>query len=370
MSGGQAAHLAPLSGPEVWTGAGFAARRDWIHELDAAAIDEIAGAVAAVAARAEGTGLFGITAAEFPLPRLGARLAAVAESLEHGCGVACLRGLPVERHTPETLRAALWGIGTHLGTAVSQNSAGEFLAEVRDHGEQLGLAHSRGYRSNAPLRFHTDRCDVAVLLCARQCREGGENRIVSTPAIHNAMLERCPELLEELYGTYCHSRQGEEVAGERRYYESPVFAVHRGRFTSQYSRAYVESAQRFGEVPRLRPRQDEALDALAAIADELAVQVRMGDGDILLVNNHVTYHARTAIVDFDEPGRKRLLYRLWLAVPGSRELPPSFAELWGETAAGAVRGGVTPASGLRDVAAWRRAGGRGEPDATRAGAVP
>jgi hypothetical protein len=240
---------------------------------------------------------------------------------------------------------------------VSQNSAGELLAEVRDYGEQLGLAHSRGYRSNVALRFHTDRCDVAALLCARQCREGGENRIVSTPAIHNAMLEHCPELLRELYGTYCHSRQGEEAAGQRRYYQSPVFAQHRGRFTSQYSRAYVESAQKFPEVPRLSARQDEALDALANFADQLAAQVRMHDGDILLVNNHVTYHSRTAIVDWDEPERKRLLYRLWLSVPGSRELPRSYAELWGETAAGAVRGGVMPPSGLRDVRAWRCANG-------------
>jgi hypothetical protein len=353
LNAGHDVRLEPLSGPDVWTGTQLGARDDWIHVPGADEVDELAAAVAAV--RAAGTTLYKVTAAGFPLPRLGHRLAAIAGSLERGCGVAALRGIPAGRFSLEDLRIALWGIGAHLGTAVSQNSSGEFLAEVRDYGEQLGLAHSRGYRSNAALRFHTDRCDVAALLCARQCREGGENRIVSTPAIHNAMLERCPELLQELYGTYCHSRQGEEVAGQRRYYESPVFAVHRGRFTSQYSRAYVESAQKFPEVPRLRPRQDEALDVLARLADELAAQVRMRDGDIVLLNNHVTYHSRTAIVDWDDPQRKRLLFRLWLSVPGSRELPPSFAELWGATAAGALRGGVTPPSGLRDVEAWRRA---------------
>jgi len=353
LSPGEAMHGEPLCGPQVWTGAELAARDDWIHVLSPEEADEIVGAVAGV--RDSARDLYEVEAAHVPAPRLAARLAAVSESLERGCGLASVRGLPVDRLSADDLRIALWGIGAHLGTAVSQNASGEFLAEVRDHGEQLGLAHSRGYRTNAPLRFHTDRCDVAALLCARQCRAGGENRIVSTPAIHNALLERCPALLAELYGTFCHSRQGEEAAGQRRYYESPVFAVHRGRFTSQYSRSYVESAQRFEEVPRLRRRQDEALDALAALAEELALEVRMDDGDILLLNNHVTYHSRTAIVDWDEPSRKRLLYRLWLAVPGSRELPESFAELWGRTGAGAVRGGVMPASGLGDVRAWRHA---------------
>ena len=342
-----------LSGLDVWTGRALAARDDWIHELDAGEVGELEQAVAA--ARSAGTQLYRITASDFPLPRLVRRLARIADALEHGCGVATLRGLPVERLDSQALRIALWGLGTHLGTAVSQNSAGDFLAEVRDHGEPLGLPHSRGYRTNAPLRFHTDRCDVVALLCVRQCRAGGENRIVSTPAIHNAMLERCPDLLDELHGSWFHSRQGEEVAGERRFYESPVFALHRGRFTSQYSRSYVESAQRFEEVPRLRARQDEALDMLASLAEELAVEVRMREGDLQLLNNHVTYHSRTAIVDFDDPKRKRLLYRLWLSTPQSRELPPSFEELWGAVAAGAVRGGVTPPSGLRDVEAWRRA---------------
>lgn len=341
----------PLTGADVWTGMALAARDDWIHVLGADEAGELERAVATT--RARGLDLRAVTASDFPLPGMASRLAAIAGALEHGCGVACLRGIPIERFSPDDLRLVLWGIGTHLGTAVSQNKPGDFFAEVRDHGEQLGLAHSRGYRSNASLRFHTDRCDVVALLCVRQCREGGENRITSTPCIHNLMLQRRRDLLEELFGNWFHSRQSEEAPGERRFYESPVFALHRGRFTCQYSRAYVESAQAFPEVPRLRASQNEALDLLAGLADELAMQTRMREGDIQFINNHVCLHSRTAITDFDEPERKRLLHRLWLSVPISRELPASFAELWGPTAAGAIRGGVTPASGLRDVRAWR-----------------
>jgi Taurine catabolism dioxygenase TauD, TfdA family len=344
---------APLSGPDVWLGKDMEKRTDWIHVL---AKDEIADLQRAIRdVRDSHAEMYAVTAEEFPLPVLSRRFKAISHALEQGCGVANIRGIPTDTFSLEDLRWVLWGIGAYLGTAVSQNKAGEFFAEVKDYGEQLGGPASRGYRSASSLRFHTDRCDVVALLCARQCRKGGESRIVSTPAIHNAMLERRPDLLEELFGPYYHSRQSEEVPGELPYYVNPVFGLHNGRFSSQYSRSYVESAQKFNRTPRLRKEQDEALDLLAALADELCLQTRMEPGDIQLLNNHVTYHSRTVIEDFEETEKKRLVYRLWLSTPQSRELPASYDVLWGPTDAGALRGGVTPASGLRNVDQWRAA---------------
>jgi len=347
----------PLSGPDVWLGKEMDRRTDWIHVLEKEEIADLQQAVRVV--RARHAGMYAVTADKFPLPVLSLRFNAISHALEHGCGLANIRGIPIGEFSQEDLRWVLWGIGAHLGTAVSQNRSGEFFAEVRDYGEQLGRPDSRGYRTASSLRFHTDRCDVVALLCARQCKEGGDSRIVSTPAIHNAMLERRPDLLEELFGAYHHSRQSEEVPGELPYYVNPVFGVHKGRFSSQYSRSYIESAQKFNGTPRLRKEQDEALDLLAALADELCLQTRMEPGDIQLLNNHVTYHSRTAIVDHGEKEKKRLVYRLWLSTPDSRELPSSYDILWGPTAAGALRGGVTPSSGLRNVAQWRSAPGAG-----------
>lgn len=347
------ARRTPLLGPDVWLGKEMEQRTDWIHVL---AKDEIADLQRAIRAlRSAGSEMYAVTAESFPLPVFSRRFAAISHDLEHGCGVANIRGIPTDTFSMEDLRWVLWGIGAHLGTAVSQNKIGEFFAEVKDYGEQLGRPDSRGYRTASSLRFHTDRCDVVALLCARQCKEGGDSRIVSTPAIHNAMLERRPDLLDELFGPYHHSRQSEEVPGESPFYVNPVFGVHKGRFSSQYSRSYVESAQKFNATPRLRKEQDEALDMLAGLAEKLCMQTRMEPGDIQLLNNHVTYHSRTAITDYDEPDKKRLVYRLWLSTPESRELPAGYEVLWGHTQAGALRGGVTPANGQRTVAEWRNA---------------
>lgn len=69
----------------------------------------------------------------------------------------------------------------------------------------------------------------------------------------------------------------------------------------------------------------------------------MAPGDVLLMNNHVVYHARAPYQDGEDTGSERLLFRLWLAVANSRPLPESQAVLFGDVPAGAVRGGIAKA---------------------------
>jgi alpha-ketoglutarate-dependent taurine dioxygenase len=347
-----------LSGPDVWSGREMAPRTDWFHPLDESEKRELIEAVDRV--RTAGITWIDMQRDAFRIPRLSARLATVADALENGCGIAALRGLPHAALGQEGLRHALWGIGLHMGTAVSQSRFGELLAEVRDYGEVLGQATSRGYRAAGSLRFHTDRCDVVALACVRQGRSGGDNLVVNTPHVHNWLLEHNPEALDALHQPWYHSRQGEGQPHEKLWYRNPVFAVHKGRFTSQYSRAYVETADKFPELPRVTAEQWKVLDLLAELAVSEGFKTRMEPGDVQFLNNHVTYHARTAVEDWVEPEKKRMLYRLWLSMPQGRELPADFDELWGPTAAGAVRGGVVAAAGYRTLAELRelRAAGR------------
>jgi hypothetical protein len=308
-----------------------------------------------------------VTRADFPLTRLARTLEEVRGALERGRGVVLLRRVPVERYTDAQIRTLYWGLGTHLGAARYQNAHGELIGEVRDEVRRYGEVHQPGVaarpgapvtsrykaRSNGPLRFHTDRCDVVSLLCVRPARAGGVSRVVSSVAVHNAILARRPDLHALLCRDYHRTREGEEMGGEGSVYALPVFAARDGRFTSQYSRTFVEAAQRLPGVPRLTPAQDEALDLLAEVAEELCHEMTLEPGDIQLLNNHLIYHARTAFEDYEERDRKRLLLRLWLSVPGSRPLPEGYELVFGSIEAGALRGGVTSREGWRDVTQLR-----------------
>lgn len=336
----------------------MATRTDWICTLDDAQCSEIAEALS----RVEDSGRPGLQFRrdDFPLPRTAPLLVAVRRELEDGAGVVRLRGLDVERYSEDQLRRVFWGIGCHIGIPLYQNPSGEIMGEVRDETRLAvqsytkeapgGVASSRARsRSNGPLRFHTDLCDVIALLCVRNASAGGISKIASSVTIYDEILKRRPDLARLLFQDYWRARPPDSEADNvSRLYALPVFAVHDGKFTSQYSRTFVELAQQDPSVPRVTAAQDEALDLLAEVAEEVCLHAPFETGDIQLLNNHVTYHGRTAYDDDATTRRDRLLFRLWLATPDSRRLPPGFEVLWSATEPGAVRGGVAqPGSGLR-----------------------
>jgi hypothetical protein len=294
---------------------------------------------------------------DFPLPRFGRTLAEISEALEHGRGLVLLRRIPVERYSEDELRILYWSLGLHLGTPRYQNAQGELIGDVRDenrlYGEVREIDPARAgerrtsrnkARSAGPLRFHTDRTDVVTLLCVRPALRGGLSKVVSGPAVHNAILERRPDLHALLCAPYYHSREG-EAGGRQRYYAMPIFGMRDGRFTSQYSRTFVENAQGIPGVPPLTAAQNEALDLWAAVCEELCYGMEMRAGDLQLLNNHVVYHARTTYEDDPRPDHDRFLMRLWLSMPNSRALPAGFEALWGSIEPGALRGGITQAVG-------------------------
>jgi TfdA family taurine catabolism dioxygenase TauD len=340
----------PIAGPEAWLGADMARSTEWIRTVPAPAVAELDAALRGLERRGLGWPAFGRD--DFPLRTFSRELAAVLDELERGRGFVLLRGIPVDRYTPDELKNLYWGLGAHLGHARWQNSRGELIGEVRDenriYGEvrepsmdpTLGRSSRSKARSSGPLRFHTDRCDVVTLLCVRRARAGGLSRIVSAVSVANAILARRPDLHALLWQDYWRSRQGEEAGGERKTYAMPLFAMHEGKFTTQYSRTFVEAAQKLPGIPRLTAAQDEALDLHAEVCEELAFTMELQPGDLQLLNNHVVYHGRTAYEDADGPDRDRLLLRLWISPPNSRALPPGFEALWGTTAPGAPRGGI------------------------------
>jgi len=341
---------APLTGPEAWLGTEMARSTSWIRPFAPKEIDEIDAALRAVQRRGLAWPRFGRD--DFPLPTFGRALASVLDELEDGRGFVLLRGFPVERYTEAELKDVYWGVTAHLGSPRYQNAAGELIGEVRDENRRygqvrepsmdptLGRSSRSKARSAGPLRFHTDRCDVVSLLCVRPARRGGLSRIVSAVSVSNAILARRPDLHAWLCRDYWRSRQGEEAGGEKKVFALPLFCRHDGKFTTQYSRTFVEAAQQLPEVPRLTAAQNEALDLHADMCEELSFTMALEPGDWQLLNNHVIYHGRTDYEDAEGPDQDRLLLRLWLATPNSRRLPPGYLPIWGTTKPGVPRGGI------------------------------
>jgi hypothetical protein len=331
-----------VEGPSAWIGADMRNREaEWSYRLSSPEVAEIEAAVGQV--RARRLDLAEIRREDFPLPTLGPVLDRIRGEVLDGRGFALLRGLPVADRPIADSAAAYWGIGTYFGSARSQNAQGHLLGHVYDLGKGLSATnpHLRSYATAERQNFHIDRCDVVALLCLRRARSGGLSTIVSSMAVHNAMAQRRPDLLERLYRPFSVDRRGEVPEGKAPFYEAPVFNAFGDHVSVLYSRLHIGSAQRFPEARRLTGEDIEALDMLAALADdpELRLNMNFMPGDIQFLHNHTILHARSAYEDWPEVERKRHLLRLWLAPAGARKLPAVFAECYGGLTIG-DRGGI------------------------------
>ncbi len=239
---------------------------------------------------------------------------------------------------------AFWTLTLQLGTPVSQSAEGQRLFPVRDAGYQPGDPRYRGPMSSKRLSFHTDRCDVIAFLCMQPAAEGGETFVVSSVALRDELRRRDPAALETLSRPYPYLRHTVDLGNQRPYCELPVFSERDGFFGAHFLRVLIDRADASPDAPNLTDEQRAALDTLEALAEDPAMHAsfHMATGDVLLLNNWTTFHRRSEFIDAEEPERKRHLLRVWLSMDNSRPIDPRFADHFGATEAGALRGGMRP----------------------------
>ena len=328
------------TGAAAWYGPDVSRRDDWLMPLSTTEVAEVEAATKALVAR--NADIAAITARDFPLPTLGAKLRARADDeVLNGRGFLLLRGLPVERWSMAESATAFFGLGAHLGSARSQNGKGHVLGHVQDLGLDVKDPNVRIYQTHERQTYHTDSCDIVGLLCLKTAKSGGLSALVSSTTIFNEMRRQRPDLLQLLFQPLATDRRGEVPEGKKPYFEIPVFNWHKGYLTAIYQRQYIDSAQRFADAPRLSTAQVEALDMFDRLANDpkLNLFMEFKPGDVQLVHNHTMLHDRTGFEDWPEPERRRHLLRLWLAAASGRPLPEIFAQRYGTVTVG-DRGGI------------------------------
>jgi hypothetical protein len=334
-----------IEGPSNWKAADIARNTAWVHRFNEPELAEIDAALRH--AQARGATLSSLKVEDFPLPTVSRRFAEGLEQLENGVGMQLYRGIDVTRYTKDELRLVYWAFGLHLGTPMSQSMYGDVLGDVRNQNTDINGPQGRGYTTNRKLNCHTDSCDVVGLFVLRTAKSGGASRLASSVAVHNEMLRLRPDLVEVMYQPFAWSWQGQEPSGAAPWYPQPVFTMWRGKFACRFINTHIRSAQRYEDAPRLTPQQEEALDMFINLSasDEFSYSMMFEPGDMQLLNNHVTLHARSEFEDYAEPDRRRHLLRMWLSVPNSRELHPAMGFIYRNLQGGTVRGGFPSRTG-------------------------
>lgn len=329
-----------LEVPAAWRGPELFERDDWQYRLTPADILELETATAAV----ENVRLDDVTRERFVLEHLAERLSEIQDSLEHGSGACVVKGLPVDQFTTEQLKRLFLGLAQYIGTPVSQSAKGERIFSVRNEGFSAADPRVRGPNTNKRLSYHTDRCDVIAFLCIQQAKSGGENFVVSSVTLYNEILGTRPDLLDVLMQPFYYKRHNVDSGNNAAYIQQPIFSIFDGHFAANILRVLIDRAYKTPELPDMSAIQREALDYVDELADDnrFRASFRQEPGDIVFLNNFVTFHRRSEFEDHEDLERRRHLLRIWLSVPNSRPLDPAFGGNYGATSAGAIRGGMTP----------------------------
>ncbi len=317
----------PIEDPAAWRGCDMLHANDWSVELDADAVAEIDHALERVSTR--NLPLYDVAKDDFLLPNVSKLLTRVLGDIEGGRGFVRLRGLPVGRWGEERSRLALWGLGAHLGWAEAQDGAGSLMHDVRDIGRKFGSNDTiRYFQTSQAIEFHNDGADMFALACLATGNSGGRSRLISAVEVFNEIARRNEELAVVLQNDFHFDARGQRTDGARCQIH-PIYSHYAGKVNVLLKTAYIHSAQRFDDVPRLTDKQTEALALLQSVLNEpdLALEFDFAPGDVLMASNHVVLHGRTAYTDApDEGGPRRHMLRLWLTIPNGRPLPAHYAD--------------------------------------------
>ena len=298
-----------------WTAESLEQRENWKFTAppalaaDARALSQWAAAVGdPVVSLARGT---------LDLPSVRGLAAQIAWELDHGMGVAWVRGVP--SLDEQVLRLLYLALGLQLGTPIETYGR---LYDVADSGASYKNKPIPVSQTRESTGMHTDSSGKNVcprvigLLCIRPALRGGNSCIVSAAETHERLRAASPALLERLYRTYVRDvvtpgadRSPEAVAQNR----FPVFAWQ-GRLVLRYMRYWIERGHERAGVP-LGPEDKAAFDTLdRELSDKRNVLTfRMEPRDMLFIDNTTSAHDRDAYED--DRAAPRLMVRLWLDRP-------------------------------------------------------
>ncbi|MEM7531559.1 MAG: TauD/TfdA family dioxygenase [Chloroflexota bacterium] len=298
----------PFSGPAAWYGRDLAATPEqWCFHLSADDNAELWSAVE----QTSDVAFEAINRQNFAVDGLRERFVAWHHQLAEGCGVVVLKGLALEGRTQAEIERLFWGFGHHLGLPGAQNPDQELLGHVKDYGENN--PHVRLYRTASNIAYHCDAADSVGLLCMQPAIEGGRSKLVSSVTLFNELFQAHPELIARLFDPFrLDLRDKTKPDAESWFWVTPC-ACDGEQLRTFYHSDYFRSIERH-EAFKLTDEEHAILDFYdnKALEEGVSLDMDLEKGDIQLISNHVTIHARTPYTD--SPEAKRHLLRLWLSL--------------------------------------------------------
>jgi len=236
-------------------------------------------------------------------------------------GVALLR-IPPEL-SDDSLRLLVLLVGSALGRNVSPcvgSKARPLFAITATPDPTIGGRYGGNGRNSKRLALHTDgsgihshRVDVLGMLCLQAAQEGGSSRIADARTAWLLLRRETRVLLCTPLPRTDPYAPGLPISS---LITRPVFEQRMSRIGRALSFSYHPNRVRDGvgmlHWGAIERQLENALCQLDDALEKSSIEVLLNRGDILILNNSLIAHGRTAFKD--DPAHPRLLERLWVEV--------------------------------------------------------
>ena len=237
------------------------------------------------------------------------------QQLKQGCGVVLLRGL--QDLDQAEFRRLYRDLGRCIGAL--DTTYGD-LYDVTDSGDSHLTKAIPVSQTRAATSMHTDSSRHHThprwvgLACVHQAPAGGGSRLASVGAVVAHLQKHEPACVQRLQQSFYRdvvtpgTVDPLPLIAENRF---PVLTLGGDGPSLRYMRYWIEKGHQRLDQP-LSSDDLWAFDVLDAVLNHprFCHTFQLCEGDILLIDNHKVVHDREAYDD--DPGRPRLLIRLWL----------------------------------------------------------
>ncbi|PYH97888.1 taurine catabolism dioxygenase family protein [Aspergillus ellipticus CBS 707.79] len=312
-----------LEGPLVWEGKDLLAQPErWIHILTPDELLEVDAALQHF--KHLEIPHAALTREHFPLPHLGQVLRQISHELYQGTGLYLLRGVPVEKYSPEDVVAICLGINAWVGDQRLPQGLNRGLCHIMSithlDPQTRGKIFVSAQNADAQMYHSDSAADIVSLMAVAIPGEGGESKVASSWKVYNHLAKHRPDILR--------------ILGERKFrWQSKGIPPEGVRLIHWFQEklllnlstrpfiGYAEVPDRDPNFPELTWEEREAFAGFNWVADQFSLTIKLQNGDIEWVNNLVLQHARAGYID--NPEEPRHLLRVWLR---DSELSPALPD--------------------------------------------
>lgn len=176
---------------------------------------------------------------------------------------------------------------------------------LRYHQTNLGGSiHSDGPQLNIPPKY-------LIMSCQNNSENGGDSIITNAKKIYEYLKKKDRKNFKELTNKFYFERRGYNFS-KQNIFKKPIFYKKGKKFIFRYLRDYINKAYYLKKII-LSKKQQNALNNLDKLLKDkkFAIKFKLNKGDLIILNNHVLAHGRTAFKIAKKNNTIRKLYRVW-----------------------------------------------------------